>query len=176
MSTTTWSSSTWLLAYFAFNLALTIYNKLVLVGNFPFPYTLTAVHCLFGTIGSAICLKKGVFVDARLTRRESILIAFFSVLYTVNIIVSNVSLYTREGIEFDNRHLVTVPFHQIIRSTTPLFVIAISVLFLAKSYSSQTFVSLIPVRNTQVIANTRSSLASLWPPLEITISQNWGSY
>src|SRR5947207_1190160 len=89
------SSYTWLIAYFAFNLALTIYNKLVLAGSFPFPYTLTAVHCLFGTVGSAICYKKGVFSQARLTKRETILVGLFSGLYTINIIVSNVSLYVQ---------------------------------------------------------------------------------
>lgn len=44
-----------------------------------------------------------------------------------------------------SRQLVTIPFHQIIRSTTPLFVIAISIVFSGKSYSSQTYFSLIPV-------------------------------
>lgn len=92
----TWSPSSsfsWLIVYFAFNLALTIYNKLVLAGSFPFPYMLTAVHCLFGTLGSSICLKNGVFNQARLTQRETIAIGLFSGLYTINIIVSNVSLY-----------------------------------------------------------------------------------
>lgn len=87
------SSFTWLLVYFAFNLALTIYNKLVLAGSFPFPYTLTAVHCLFGTLGSSVCLEREMFTRARLTTRESILVVLFSGLYTINIIVSNVSLY-----------------------------------------------------------------------------------
>ena len=86
-------SFAWLTAYFVLNLALTIYNKLVLAGNFPFPYTLTAVHCLFGTLGSHICLKQGIFTRAKLTTRDTALVTLFSVLYTVNIIVSNVSLY-----------------------------------------------------------------------------------
>lgn len=98
----TWSPSSsfsWLITYFAFNLALTIYNKLVLAGSFPFPYLLTAVHCLFGTLGSSICLKNGVFNQARLTQRETIAIGLFSGLYTINIIVSNVSLYVTFLIE-----------------------------------------------------------------------------
>ena len=89
----TWiTSSSWLLAYFFFNLALTIYNKLVLAGNFPFPYTLTAIHALSGTIGSWICLRRGVYTMATLTLRENLHIVLFSGLYTINIIVSNVSL------------------------------------------------------------------------------------
>lgn len=51
----------------------------------------------------------------------------------------------------DNRHLVTIPFHQIIRSTTPLFVIAISITFLEKSYTRQIYLSLIPVTNHEMI-------------------------
>lgn len=86
-------SSSWLLAYFACNLLLTIYNKLVLAGDFPFPYTLTAIHCLFATIGSWACLRSGGFTQARLSRRESIIIGLFSAIFTVNILVSNVSLY-----------------------------------------------------------------------------------
>jgi hypothetical protein len=93
----TGSSFAWLTAYFATNLALTIYNKLVLAGNFPFPYTLTAIHCFFGTLGSYICLKQGMFNRARLTYGDTALVTLFSVLYTVNIIVSNLSLYVSYG-------------------------------------------------------------------------------
>lgn len=45
----------------------------------------------------------------------------------------------------DDRHLVTVPFHQIIRSTTPVFVVAISIPFLGASYRLPTYISLILV-------------------------------
>jgi hypothetical protein len=86
------SSYAWLFAYFFFNLALTIYNKFVLAGNFPFPYTLTAVHALSGSIGSYICWKRGVFTLATLSTRETVQIILFSGLYTINIVVSNVSL------------------------------------------------------------------------------------
>ena len=51
----------WLLLYFCFNLALTLFNKMVLV-KFPFPYTLTAIHALFGSIGCYILHERGVFV------------------------------------------------------------------------------------------------------------------
>src|SRR5271170_5666201 len=88
-----YSSFPWVTAYLTCNLGLTIYNKLVLAGDFPFPYTLTAIHCFFGTVGSLVCLKRGVFSQVRLTQRESAIIMLFSVLYTINIIVSNVSLF-----------------------------------------------------------------------------------
>lgn len=89
------TSFAWLLMYFGLNLALTIFNKLVLAGGFPFPYTLTAIHCLFGTAGSTFCLQNGMFVQAKLSSKENFLVFLFSWLYTVNIIVSNVSLYIR---------------------------------------------------------------------------------
>jgi len=89
-----YSSLTWLTVYFVCSLALTIYNKLVLAGDFPFPYTLTGIHCFFGTIGSLVCLKRGVFTQVRLTQTETAIIVLFSGLYTINIVVSNVSLFS----------------------------------------------------------------------------------
>ena len=87
----------WLVLYFSFNLGLTLFNKLVLQG-FPFPWTLTGIQMLSGTIGTQIALNRGFFTQARLTTREGIIMVAFSSLYTINIAVSNLSL-----------HLVTVP-------------------------------------------------------------------
>ena len=83
----------WLIAYLACNLSLTMYNKIVLAGDFPFPYTLTAIHCFFGTVGSLVCWKRGVFTPVRLTQTETAIVVLFSGLYTINIMVSNVSLF-----------------------------------------------------------------------------------
>ena len=113
------SSSIWLALYFALNLWLTLYNKSVLI-HFPFPYTLTALHALCGTIGASILLRlQGPDLSAstsmggatqksswsffrritpELSLGESIVLFFFSMLYTINIVVSNASL-----------RLVTVP-------------------------------------------------------------------
>ena len=113
----------WLALYFVFNLSLTLYNKSVLI-HFPFPYTLTAIHAFCGSIGSWCLLtyqnrhrwspqfrlpsaKKGKKSPhkwrpgpgvPRLSTNESIVLFFFSILYTINIVVSNASL-----------RLVTVP-------------------------------------------------------------------
>ena len=110
--------SLWLAMYFALNLSLTLYNKSVLI-HFPFPYTLTALHALCGTIGASILLRlqgpglSGSLMNGTtpksswsffrkitpdLTAGESIVLLFFSMLYTINIVVSNASL-----------RLVTVP-------------------------------------------------------------------
>lgn len=87
----------WLALYFFFNLSLTLYNKLVLV-HFPYPYTVTALHALCGTVGGWSLLAQGFFVQKRLSMSDGTALVMFSVLYAMNIAVSNLSL-----------NLVTVP-------------------------------------------------------------------
>lgn len=87
-----WDSQlAWLTLYFFTNLGLTLYNKMVLV-RFPFPYTLTALHALCGSVGGYILIESEVFEPRKLTVRETVVMFGFSVLYTVNIAVSNLSL------------------------------------------------------------------------------------
>ncbi|WVO16811.1 hypothetical protein L204_104497 [Cryptococcus depauperatus] len=123
----------WLGMYFVLNLGLTLFNKFVLV-SFPFPYTLTGLHALSGCAGCYIALERGVFTPSHLTQKENIILAAFSILYTINIAVSNLSL-----------QLVTVPFHQVVRASTPLFAILISTVFLGSSFSFIKLISLLPV-------------------------------
>ncbi|GAA5997930.1 uncharacterized protein JCM10292_006916 [Rhodotorula paludigena] len=123
----------WLVLYFGFNLGLTLFNKLVLQG-FPFPWTLTAIQMLGGTIGTQLALARGLFTQARLTTKENGIMLVFSGLYTINIAVSNLSL-----------HLVSVPFHQVVRAMTPLFTIVMTTVLYHKRHSRQTYLSLVPV-------------------------------
>ncbi|KAG9013686.1 UAA transporter [Tulasnella sp. JGI-2019a] len=116
-----WSPAIWILAYFFFNMGLTLYNKTVLV-HFPYPYTLTALHTFCGTIGCAWARRTGYYAPAYLTGRQKITLALFSILYTLNIAVSNLSL-----------RLVTIPFHQVVRGSAPMFTILVSWLLRAKS-------------------------------------------
>ncbi|KAF6751176.1 triose-phosphate transporter family-domain-containing protein [Ephemerocybe angulata] len=132
MATTSHSGGLWLGLYFVLNLALTLYNKLVLL-HFPFPYTLTALHALCGTVGT-FCLLHASPQRPSVRGREAVVVLLFSVLYTLNIVVSNASL-----------RLVTVPFHQCVRASAPLFTIALSALLLRKYSSKAKLVSLIPV-------------------------------
>ncbi|BEJ12457.1 hypothetical protein CspHIS471_0209170 [Cutaneotrichosporon sp. HIS471] len=127
------STPYWLGMYFFFNLGLTLFNKVVLV-SFPFAYTLTGLHALSGCAGCYIALERGAFTPARLTQRENIILGAFSVLYTINIAVSNISL-----------QLVTVPFHQVVRAATPLFTIFITAVLLRQKISAMKIVSLLPV-------------------------------
>lgn len=85
------SQLSWLTLYFFSNLSLTLYNKFVLV-RFPFPYTLTALHALCGAIGGYILMERGVFEPRSLSTAENTVLVAFSVLYTINIAVSNLSL------------------------------------------------------------------------------------
>ncbi|GMK54145.1 hypothetical protein CspeluHIS016_0107310 [Cutaneotrichosporon spelunceum] len=127
------STPYWLGMYFFFNLGLTLFNKVVLV-SFPFAYTLTGLHALSACAGCYIALERGAFTPARLTQKENLILAAFSVLYTINIAVSNISL-----------QLVTVPFHQVVRAATPLFTIFITAVFLRQKISAMKIVSLLPV-------------------------------
>ncbi|KAJ7507185.1 hypothetical protein B0H11DRAFT_1970631 [Mycena galericulata] len=127
------SPTFWLAMYFCFNLGLTLYNKGVLV-RFPFPYTLSALHALFGTIGGTWLATNGHFVPSRLSPRKAVVLVTFSILYAINIVVSNVSL-----------QLVTVPFHQVVRAATPIFTILFSGALLGSQSSRSKKISLIPV-------------------------------
>ncbi|TFK29429.1 TPT-domain-containing protein [Coprinopsis marcescibilis] len=129
------SPALWVFLYFTLNLSLTLYNKYVL-NHFPFPYTLTALHALCGTVGTFVMLHFKLASDPlpRLNFKESAVILAFSMLYTINILVSNASL-----------KLVTVPFHQVVRASTPLFTIALSALLFRKGCSRAKLFSLVPV-------------------------------
>ncbi|KAH9929031.1 TPT-domain-containing protein [Epithele typhae] len=123
----------WLAAYFAFNLGLTLYNKGVLV-RFPFPYTLTAIHALFGAIGGAIFKRRRLYTPARLDVKAHAVLVAFSVLFSVNIAVSNISL-----------HMVTIPFHQVVRAATPVFTILLSTCIRGTPFNGSKLITLIPV-------------------------------
>ncbi|KAI7853492.1 triose-phosphate transporter family-domain-containing protein [Circinella umbellata] len=123
----------WLGLYFLFNLGLTLYNKAILL-DFRYPWSLTAIHTLCGSIGCYILYALGYFTPIKLGEHENMVMLMFSVLYTINIAISNVSL-----------NLVSVAFHQVVRAMTPVFAVLISIVFLQKSYSRMTYWSLLPV-------------------------------
>lgn len=124
---------TYLAGYFALNLSLTIYNKAVL-GGFHFPWVLTTIHTVFVSIGCYLLLLRGYFHLTQLDWRENAILVAFSFLFTINIAISNVSLAA-----------VSVPFHQIMRSTCPIFTLAIYRIYFSRSYSSATYLSIAPI-------------------------------
>lgn len=125
----------WIALYFFFNLALTLYNKIAL-NTFPFPWSLTCIHSLCAWFGTRQAERRGYFASSGTTlgQKETLTLVAFSTLYTVNIAISNLSL-----------NLVSVPLHQVVRSTTPLFTILISIVAFRKSFLTATYLSLIPV-------------------------------
>ncbi|KAH9848651.1 TPT-domain-containing protein [Lenzites betulinus] len=130
----------WLVLYFGFNLGLTLYNKGVLV-RFPYPYTLTAVHALCGSLGGYVLRRQKLYTPAQLDVKSYMVLAAFSVLYAVNIAVSNISL-----------HLVTVPFHQVVRAATPIFTTLLSNIIFGTRLSGSRVVALAPVMFGVVLA------------------------
>ncbi|KAL8687434.1 MAG: hypothetical protein Q9218_006391 [Villophora microphyllina] len=112
-NTSTASKVQILMVYFAFNLGLTLYNKAVMI---------------------QIMLARGAFTLKHLTNQDTAMLSAFSILYTANIAVSNVSLA-----------MVTIPFHQTVRALTPVFTVAIYRIAFAGIYGTATYISLIPV-------------------------------
>ncbi|KAJ1956888.1 hypothetical protein EC988_001110, partial [Linderina pennispora] len=104
--------------YLFISLALTLHNKMVLQWyQFSFPWLVTATHSLGGIVGTQIMQRLGTFTPVRLDKQQQRILWQFSVLYTVNIAVSNISL-----------NFVTIPFHQVVRGTVPVFTLAITAL------------------------------------------------
>jgi hypothetical protein len=85
------SQITWLFLYFTLNLGLTFLNKYIL-DQFPYPYTVTALHTACGAVGGALLRKLGCYTPSKLGVKENIALFTFSSLYTINIAVSNCSL------------------------------------------------------------------------------------
>ncbi|KAI0037077.1 TPT-domain-containing protein, partial [Vararia minispora EC-137] len=125
--------SFWLSLYFAFNLILTLYNKAVL-DSFPFPYVLTAIHSLCAAIGGRVLLSHGAYRPKSLTFPDHLVLALFSALYSINIAVSNASL-----------KLVTIPLHQVIRGTTPIFTTILAFYLLNARVTGHKLAALVPV-------------------------------
>lgn len=132
---TTAAATKWayLAAYFACNVALTLYNKSIL-GRFAYPWLLTAIHTGAASIGCGVLMLRGQIRRTSLSRRQETVLLAFSVLFTVNIAVSNVSLA-----------MVSIPFHQIMRSTCPVFTVLIYRLRYGRTYATKTYLSLVPV-------------------------------
>ncbi|KAK5080390.1 hypothetical protein LTR05_008638 [Lithohypha guttulata] len=114
-----------LLPHLLINLLLSLSNKHTL-NQFPFPWTVTALHAATTCLGSYI-LSHRPSVDAqpRNTPRLSYTaILLFSLLFTINIAVSNLSL-----------KVASLAFHQVVRSTSPLFVLLIQRLWSNNTFS-----------------------------------------
>ncbi|KAI9189053.1 hypothetical protein H9P43_000480 [Blastocladiella emersonii ATCC 22665] len=125
----------WLGFYFVANLFLTLHNKYVMaIYKFSFPYTLTGIHSLCAFLGCLAAIGMGVFTPAKLSRSEHGTMVLFSLLYSINIAISNVSL-----------NMVSVPVHQVVRATSPVFTIALGWVLLKKRYSRLIILAQLPI-------------------------------
>ncbi|KAI9500578.1 hypothetical protein GGI25_006236 [Coemansia spiralis] len=103
--------------------------------RFGFPWLVTATHNFSCIIGMRLLAYSGWYTPKVLDKRQKQLLWIFSVLYTINIAVSNVSL-----------HYVTVPLHQVVRGTVPVFTVLISLMSAdPPRYSAKVYMSLFPV-------------------------------
>lgn len=87
---------------------------------------------------------------SHLTKQENYVLIGFSFLFTINIAISNVSLYDDCQLQ-QQRHMLTscramvsVPFHQIARSTTPVAAVIIYKWY-GRTYATATYLALIPI-------------------------------
>lgn len=85
-------------------------------------------------LGTLAMMQFGYFKLSRLGRRENLALVAFSVLFTANIAVSNLSLA-----------MVSVPFYQTMRMLCPLFTILIYRVWYSRTYSTMTYMSLVPL-------------------------------
>jgi len=123
----------YLAVYFVCNVSLMLYNKAIL-GKFEYPWLLTALHAGSSLLGCSLLFLRGRLSLTKLSLRDNLILILFSFLFTINIAISNVSL-----------SMVSMPFHQVLRSTCPFFTILICRFFYNRTYSTKTYLSLIPI-------------------------------
>jgi hypothetical protein len=93
--------------YFLLSLVLTLQSKMLL-GKFAFPYLLTAMHTGMTAVGCYGLMLNGYIKPTRLGTRENVVLLAFSSLFTINIAISNVSLYVYICLPGMNRWLLTI--------------------------------------------------------------------
>lgn len=81
---------------------------------------LTGIHAACGTIGCLFFYQRGTFTLTRLSDKENLTLLAFSTLYTINIAISNVSLYfLRTPALLRHRPELTPPVHIATSSQSP---------------------------------------------------------
>lgn len=140
----------WLCALLLFGMLLTVHNKFILeivciplqlltleTANgmqFPCPWLLTGIHSVFSGLGSLLLLTLGYFKLSNLSHRDHLCLIAFSVLFSINIVFSNYSL-----------SLVSLPFFQIVRNTSPIFTVLFERILFGRSYRMATYIALVPI-------------------------------
>lgn len=149
------SATIWILIWTVNNIAVTLLNKMTFANvDFKYPYFLSFVHMLCNSIGSLFIFKiidrenekregylppkglqgvLGTISRKSLSGKEKVLMFLFSIIFSLNIAVGNVSL-----------RYVSVNFNQVMRSLVPAVTIFMSIL-LGKPVSRRRQIAVIPV-------------------------------
>eukprot|EP01055_Gregarina_sp_Pseudo9_P004124 Gregarina_sp_Pseudo_9__4123@NODE_426_length_2857_cov_41_985806_g403_i0_p1_GENE_NODE_426_length_2857_cov_41_985806_g403_i0NODE_426_length_2857_cov_41_985806_g403_i0_p1_ORF_typecomplete_len460_score115_72TPT/PF03151_16/1_7e55UAA/PF08449_11/7_4e19EamA/PF00892_20/6_6e06EamA/PF00892_20/0_067SLC35F/PF06027_12/2_1e03SLC35F/PF06027_12/3_4e05SLC35F/PF06027_12/12CRTlike/PF08627_10/0_00086Nuc_sug_transp/PF04142_15/0_0025TMP_2/PF06791_13/0_043PUNUT/PF16913_5/5_9_NODE_426_length_2857_cov_41_985806_g403_i0127 len=138
------------IAWFALNIVITLSSK-AMFSNFKFPYPmmLTAVHCAVTGLGSQLAAWLGTYKAVRITPQQLAGLGVFSLVFTVNIWLSNYALL-----------VVSVAVHQVFRTTIPLFTMILSLTLYKEVYPLRMLPSVL-----LVIAGVA---ATVWGDMEMT--------
>ena len=139
-------SSIWLVVWMANNIGVTLLNKAAFASvDFHYPYFLSAVHMLCNSLGSQLLFLQGNNKNNLVSQwlghlqRKTLdahgqkLIIGFSVIFSLNIAIGNVSL----------RH-VSVNFNQVMRSLVPAITIVMG-MCLGKTFSRKRQLAVLPI-------------------------------
>jgi len=123
--------------WFVMNISTLILNKYIFTSlQFTYPFTLTAVHmgtCFIGAVLTLKVFKLIPFISINWTDCFQKILPL-ATLFCANIVLGNVSL-----------RWVPVSFMQTIKSSVPAFTVLLQVMFFHKSFSWDTYLSLLPV-------------------------------
>eukprot|EP00922_Rhytidocystis_sp_ex-Travisia-forbesii_P058094 GHVS01085940.1.p1 GENE.GHVS01085940.1~~GHVS01085940.1.p1 ORF type:complete len:491 (+),score=57.86 GHVS01085940.1:244-1716(+) len=110
--------------WFILNIVMTIYGKaLFSIYRFPYPLLLTAIHMGATSVGVFALEIFGLHKSRRISWSTAHRLLWFSLLFSANIWLSNASLMA-----------VSIGLHQVVRTTIPLFTMAISLCFFRDVY------------------------------------------
>lgn len=117
----------WLTLWLINNIAVNLFNKLSLSRvDFPYPFFLSGVHMLVCSICAHLYMSYSNIKRRDLDEEGNRFIFIFSLLFAANVAIGNVSL-----------RLVSLKANQVMRSTVPLVVMLVDILFLNKSYPAR---------------------------------------
>jgi len=122
----------WLTGYIIINMSVTVLNKsLFSTYGWPYPSSLALWHYTVTSVGTLGIVRVFKFVPAATLSWHSVgKLAAFSVLFNVNIWLSNVTL-----------NLVSMAMHQVVRALIPGCTVVLSFFILGKRYNNQIMIS-----------------------------------
>jgi len=118
----------WLALWMLNNIGVTMLNKAAFAQvDFRFPYALSTVHMACNVIGTqAFFALSDQQKPKQLDGSQWKMILFFSLLFSLNIAIGNVSIF-----------VATIAFNQVFRSLVPGIVMVMSIVFFGKVVSSK---------------------------------------